>query len=202
MLRILLGLSLGRMQLPWALTSLIQTSGVPPEGGGHASEPASARDAGGSMRRDAGTSDIARILIVKARSAAGRPRVAKPNAAKPRKSKPNTPRPNTRAVNKPSRRRKPPRAWKLRPRVVTRQKIFSLPVCDRPGCHEPPQTSVRNAACYCSRACRQAVRNVLDRERKWKSRGTLDGRKKRAYEYQAARQRRRSSAGAAAGPPS
>jgi len=124
MLGILLGLSLGRMQLPWALTSLIQTSGVPPEGGGHASEPASARDAGGSMRRDAGTSAIASILIVKARSAAGRPGVARPNAAKPRKSKPNTPRPNTRAVNKPSRRRKPPRAWKLRPRVVTRQKNF------------------------------------------------------------------------------
>jgi hypothetical protein len=51
-------------------------------------------------------------------------------------------------------------------------------------------TSVHNPARYCGPACRQAVRNVLDRERKWRSRGTLDGRKKRACEYQAARQRR------------
>ena len=34
----------------------------------------------------------------------------------------------------------------------------------------------------------QAVRNVQDRERKWLSRSTLDGRKKRAIEYEAARQ--------------
>ena len=68
--------------------------------------------------------------------------------------------------------------------------FFSPPFCDRPGCHEPPVTSVRNPARYCCPACRQAVRNVQDRERKWLSRGTLDGRKKRAYEYQAARQRR------------
>ncbi len=50
--------------------------------------------------------------------------------------------------------------------------------------------SPRNPAHYCCPACRQAVRNVFDRERKWHSRGTLDGRKKRVYEYQAARQRR------------
>jgi hypothetical protein len=51
-------------------------------------------------------------------------------------------------------------------------------------------TSLRNPARYCCSACRQAVRNVQDRERKWLSRGTLDGRKKRSYEYQAARRRR------------
>ena len=50
-------------------------------------------------------------------------------------------------------------------------------------------SSTRNPARYCCPACRQAVRNVQDRERKWRSRGTLDGRKKRAIEYQAARQR-------------
>ena len=50
--------------------------------------------------------------------------------------------------------------------------------------------SARNPARYCGPACRQAVRNVLDRERKWLSRGTFDGRKKRAIEYQAARRRR------------
>jgi hypothetical protein len=46
------------------------------------------------------------------------------------------------------------------------------------------------------------MRNVLDRERKWLWRGTLDGQKKRAYEYQAARQQRRAQQPhAAAGPP-
>jgi hypothetical protein len=51
-------------------------------------------------------------------------------------------------------------------------------------------SSPRNPARYCGPACRQAVRNVQDRERKWLPRGTLDGRKKRAIEYQAARRRR------------
>lgn len=69
------------------------------------------------------------------------------------------------------------------------RKFFSTPLCDRPGCHEHPACSPRNPARYCGPACRQAVRNVLDRERKWLSRGTLDGRKKRAIEYQAARRR-------------
>jgi len=68
--------------------------------------------------------------------------------------------------------------------------FFSAPLCDRPGCYEPPVISLRNPARYCCPACRQAVRNVLDRERKWRSRDTLDGRNKRAYEYQAARRRR------------
>ena len=46
--------------------------------------------------------------------------------------------------------------------------FFSLPLCDRPGCHESPLTSIRNPARYCCPACRQAVRNVQDRERKWR----------------------------------
>ena len=48
--------------------------------------------------------------------------------------------------------------------------------------------SVRNPARYCGTACRQAVRNVQDRERKWHSRSTSDGQKKRTIEYEAARQ--------------
>jgi hypothetical protein len=70
------------------------------------------------------------------------------------------------------------------------ENFFLSPLCDRPGCHEPPVTSPRNPACYCGAACRQAVRNVQDRERKWLWRGTSDGRKKRAIEYRAARQNR------------
>jgi hypothetical protein len=63
-------------------------------------------------------------------------------------------------------------------------------LCDRPGCYELPVTSIRNPARYCCPACRQAVRNIQDRERKWRFRGTLEGRTRRAYEYQAARQQR------------
>jgi hypothetical protein len=70
------------------------------------------------------------------------------------------------------------------------RRIFSLPLCDRPGCHEPPVTSSRNPARFCCAACRGAVRNVRDRERKWLCRGTLEGRTKRTIEYQAARRNR------------
>lgn len=71
-------------------------------------------------------------------------------------------------------------------------KIFSpTPVCDRPGCPEPPVKSGRNQARYCCSACRQAVRRVLDRERTWRCRGTFQGRRARDPEYQAARARRR-----------
>lgn len=68
--------------------------------------------------------------------------------------------------------------------------ILPIPWCDRPGCYEPPLKSVRQLACFCSRACRQAVRRVRDRERKWRWRGTFQGRRARAPEYAAARARR------------
>jgi hypothetical protein len=81
------------------------------------------------------------------------------------------------------------------------QTSFSLPLCARPGCHEHPVRSLRNQARYCSPACRQAVHNVLDRERKWRARGTLAGQKKRAIEYQAARARHASQQGNVPNPP-
>jgi hypothetical protein len=71
-------------------------------------------------------------------------------------------------------------------------KIFSPTVlCDRPGCHEVPKKSGRSQRRYCCPACRQAVRRVLDRERKWQVRGTFRGQRAREREYQAARARRR-----------
>ena len=76
------------------------------------------------------------------------------------------------------------------PRGHTPRAFFSWSLCNRPGCYQHPANSIRNLARYCSRACRQAVRNALDRERKWRSRGTLDGRKKRSIEYEAAQRRR------------
>jgi hypothetical protein len=71
----------------------------------------------------------------------------------------------------------------------TAEKFFSSPLCDRPGCYEPRVISLRNKARYCCAGCRQAVRKVHDRERKWLFRGTSAGCDRRA-EYAAARRRR------------
>jgi hypothetical protein len=90
------------------------------------------------------------------------------------------PRLKKRAVNESEARPRPLRILSLHQRVVTQQKLFFPPLCDRPGCHEHPTTSLHNPARYCCAACRQAAGNVLDRERKWRSRGTLDGRKMRS----------------------
>jgi len=81
--------------------------------------------------------------------------------------------------------------------------FFSGDLCRRPGCFEPPVRSPRNPGCYCCAACRQAVRNAEDRERKWLSRGKLMGRLKRILEYQAARRKRVRGAdvGSGSGPP-
>jgi hypothetical protein len=68
--------------------------------------------------------------------------------------------------------------------------FLPTPMCDRPGCHEPVAKSGRGQARYCCSACRQAVRQVVDRERKWQFRGTFRGRRAREQEYQAARARR------------
>lgn len=87
------------------------------------------------------------------------------------------------------------------PRGHTPRTFFSWPLCDRPGCYHQPANSIRNQARYCCASCRQAVCNVLDRERKWRSRETLDGRKKRAIEYQAAQRRRAFRHAPVANPP-
>jgi hypothetical protein len=68
--------------------------------------------------------------------------------------------------------------------------IWPSPCCGRPGCHQPPMMSVRNPARFCSLACRQAMRRVVDRERKWRWRGTFKGRRQRLREYARARARR------------
>jgi hypothetical protein len=78
----------------------------------------------------------------------------------------------------------------LRRRVVTQMKDFFAPLCDRPGCHESPANSPRTPARYCCAACRQAVQSVHDRERKWLSRNTSEGRKRLAIRYQTEKRRR------------
>jgi hypothetical protein len=79
-------------------------------------------------------------------------------------------------------------------------RIFSpTPICDRPGCHQTPPKLGRNQAKFCCLNCRQALRRVLDRERKWLKRGTFQGRQAREREYQAARERRCGKPGHSAG---
>ena len=63
-------------------------------------------------------------------------------------------------------------------------------LCDRPGCYEPPRQSSRAPAHYCGDACRAAMCQVQERERKYLARKTKAGRLKRRLEYQAAKVRR------------
>lgn len=176
--------------LPWAHVRVRESTAVRPEGADRAHGFVSARGVGASTARGVGTSATARTRNASGRSAVGRRRGGKPDIASTPRPKPGTPRPKKRAVSARCLRLSLFKARKLRRRVVTQQKNFFPPLCNRPGCHDHPVSSPRNPARYCGPACRQAVRNVLDRERKWLCRGTLDGRKKRAIEYQAARRRR------------
>lgn len=170
-------------KLPWALSTISQNPAAVPESEGRARGSACARAAGKSISRGVGTSATARIQNACGKSAVGRRHGGRPNVARPQRSKRGTQRLNACAAAKPSPRRKQQTAHGLRRRVVTQQKFFLNSLCDRPGCYDPPAESIRSPARYCCRACRQAVRNVLDRERKWRSRGTLAGRLKRDFEY-------------------
>ncbi len=59
--------------------------------------------------------------------------------------------------------------------------------CDRPGCYEAVDATARAPSKYCGRDCRQALRQVLDRERKWLFRNTYAGQLQRQREYQRSR---------------
>jgi len=54
----------------------------------------------------------------------------------------------------------------------SRSKRGSEIFCDRPGCYDAVRPSCRCRARYCSDDCRQAVKRVRDRERKWLARQT------------------------------
>lgn len=82
----------------------------------------------------------------------------------------------------------PPRRSTDRARGHAGEKSSYL-FCGRTGCYEPPRPSLRTPACYCTAACRTAVRRVRDRERKWLSRAKFAGQVKRRREYEAARRR-------------
>ena len=56
------------------------------------------------------------------------------------------------------------------PRAWSRSARNFRDFCDRPGCYEPLPGARRGPVHYCGTACRQAARQVHDRERKFKSR--------------------------------
>ena len=194
MWRILLGLFPWELQLPWAPIRLNYDAGA---GLGRVDRDcglACAKGAIVSTCRGVGTSATVTTRSVSGKSVVGRPPGARPSTARMLRPGDATPRRRGSAVSELRPCPRSLRTWILRPRVVTRQvhqkNFFSPPLCNRPGCHEAPVASARNPARYCCPACRQAVHNVLDRERKWLARGTSDGRDRRAIEYQAARNRR------------
>lgn len=69
----------------------------------------------------------------------------------------------------------------------SRSRNNSASFCDRPGCYAAVRSSCRCPARYCSDDCRNAVRRVLDRERKWLTRNGSAGRFRRRGEHQASR---------------
>jgi hypothetical protein len=85
-------------------------------------------------------------------------------------------------------------------RAWSRSKPMPSPFCKRPGCYQAVRSSSRCPAQYCSDECRQAMKRVQDRERKWLSRNTEAGRYKRSLEYEAARRARRTVASQAETP--
>jgi hypothetical protein len=106
-------------------------------------------------RRSVGTSITARIPNACAWCGAGRQPGGRPNGVRTMPPKPSTPRPNACAVGASHLRRSRRIKLKLQRRVVPQQKSFPTPLCDRPGCHEPPRKSGRNQTRYCCAACRR-----------------------------------------------
>ena len=187
---ILLGLSPWELQLPWVPLTLKYDADARLERVDRGCGLACARGVIVSFCRSVGTSVTVTTQIVSGKSVVGRRRDARPRIARTTRLDRAMPKQRKNAVSEPRLCPRSLTASKL-PRAWSRgRKFFPLPVCDRPGCYQPPVASPRNPGRYCCPACRQAVRNVLDRERKWLARGTLNGRIKRAFEYKAARRQR------------
>src|SRR5439155_2079731 len=61
------------------------------------------------------------------------------------------------------------------PQVTEPNPTPGTPSCDRPGCYEPAVSFSFFRRSYCGADCRDAVRFVEDRERKWLERGRAMG---------------------------
>jgi hypothetical protein len=169
--------------LPW--NGVILRQSAVPVRGDRGRGCVCARAVGTGTSHGVGTSVTARTRNASGNSAAGRRRSGRRNGARMTVSKPSTRQRNVngvsvravkvRAGSARKFQRKHRTRSKLRQRVVTQQKFFVDPMCARPGCYEPAPKLGRNQARYCGPGCRQAVQQVLDRERKWVRRGTLQG---------------------------
>ena len=77
-------------------------------------------------------------------------------------------------------------------RAWSRSKSFLAPFCDRPGCYEAVRLSRHFHARYCGDDCRQAMKRVRDRERKWLRRNPRLGRFQRGLKQEPERSAPRS----------
>ena len=162
-------------------------------------ESACAKGVDARISRNVGISVSARMPNAYAWCGAGRRRSGRRGGGRTKRSRPSRPRPSGRAVSVPRLRRNHLNLRKLRRRVVTQQKFLRRLSCAIGRGAMRRRRSLAATSRYCCDACRQAVRRVLDRERKWQCRGTFRGRRRREQEYQAARTRRGSNQHHAAG---
>ena len=157
---------------------------------GRGSACAKAVDA--STSRGVGISVTARTPNACGWSGAGRRRGGRPNGARTRRSKPSMPRHERARRQRAASSPQPPKTPEVAAARGHAAKIFSpTPICDRPGCHEPPLKSGRNQALLLP-ACRQAVRRVRRSRTQVADYAALSmAGVLREQEYQAARVRRR-----------
>jgi hypothetical protein len=129
-----------------------------------------------------GISDIAKIRAACDWFVAGKPPSGSDNAAEMKSIGSGTATPSGNVEND---------AEKKRQTSLTTTAIKPVASSQRRGhAADPRRPSSRATARYCGDDCRQAVRRVLDRERKWLRRNTYAGHFKRRMEYQQERARR------------
>ena len=124
MQHILLGLYPWELQLPWAPLTLKYDASARLERVDRISGLACARGVIVSINRGVGTSVTVTIRTVSGRSVVGRRGGAKLCIARTPRLDLAMPRQRWSAVDEPRSRPRPLRTWTLRPRMVTRQKIF------------------------------------------------------------------------------
>ena len=145
-------LSLGRSNLPWATTTLKKNAVCP--------EPERRSPARANLRQQKVRSQVPRETLEPALlSGPGMPAGSPPLAGGSRRqaerrqddtaSKPSMPRPRKERRQQAKSVPKDVENPELTPaRGHAAKSFFPLPLCDRPGCYEPPVTSARNPARY------------------------------------------------------
>ena len=202
--------SLGRPRreqtLPWDISSIVSARLFRPAAGVSARGSACAAGVTASTGPGGGISGIARTRSAGNSCAAGRPPSGSNSGVSSRKFvrrmrqrsvsgvPGGVPQALTRRYALVTRERLPEEKQDEGRGAWSRSKSFSAPFCDRPGCYDAVRESCRCQARYCSDGCRQALRRVRDRERKWLNRHTQGARSPRPPEYPAGRSAQRARA--------